>query len=320
MLTRQLGTTGIVTSEIGFGAWGIGGWTTGQLSYGATDDATSLAALERALAIGYTLVDTAPLYGLGHSEELVGRAIRGRRDRVVLATKAGYRSYGDAADYSPDAVERSLAASLRRLGTDHVDVLQLHSPPMDLLRRRPEIVGGLVRLQERGLIRTFGLSAASPAEAAAAIREFGFPVVQVNFNMLDVRCVTDGVFAAARECGTGLVARTPLCFGFLTGTIAADTVFPAEDHRSRWNGPQVARWVKGADDVLALAGARRRGDEVETALRFPLAFPEVAAIIPGILTPAEAEANARASSAGPLAADLVEQVVAYNRTSSPFSR
>lgn len=320
MRTRQLGKTGIVTSEVGFGAWGVGGWTAGQLSYGATDDATSLQALHRALEIGYTLIDTAPLYGLGHSEELVGQAICGRRDQVVLATKAGYLSYDGPADYMPDAVERSLAGSLKRLGTDHVDLLQLHSPPLDLLRQRPEIVEGLERLRARGLIRSFGMSANSPAEAVVAIHEFGFPVVQVNFNMLDVRCVTDGLFDAARENGTGIIARTPLSFGFLAGTNAADTIFPPEDHRSRWNGPQVARWVEGADQVLAMAGAGRGGDEVETALRFVLSFLEVGAIIPGILTAKQAEQNARASVSGPLAPDAIRQVLAYNQQHSVFSR
>ena len=177
MLYRQLGSTGIAVSEVGFGAWSIGGWTPGQLSYGATSDTTSLAALARALELGVTFIDTAYLYGLGHSERLIGEAIRGRRDKVVLATKAGYVDCSTSADYSPDAVSRSLHISLERLGTDHVDLLQLHSPPAAILSEQPNIVEGLARLREQGLTRALGFSASSPTEAAAALRLFPFDAV-----------------------------------------------------------------------------------------------------------------------------------------------
>jgi aryl-alcohol dehydrogenase-like predicted oxidoreductase len=318
MRTRPLGKTGIVVSEIGFGAWGIGGWAPDQLSYGATDDATSLAALDRAMEIGYSLIDTAPLYGEGHSEELIGQALRGRRDRAVIATKAGYTTYKGAVDYSPQALERSLTESLRRLGTDYVDLLQLHSPPLTLLQQNPDILEQLERFQSRGLIRAFGLSANSPAEARSAIEQFRIPVVQVNFNMLDLRCVSDGLFDAARQHGTALIARTPLCFGFLTGTIAADTIFSPQDHRSRWNGAQVARWVESADAVLALAGATRDADEAEIALRFVLSFSEIATIIPGILTAKEAEENAKASTLGVLAPQVIKGILDYHQHHSVF--
>ncbi|MBF0401132.1 MAG: aldo/keto reductase [Magnetococcales bacterium] len=312
MRMRSLGTTGITVSEVGFGAWGIGGWTAGQISYGSTSDATSLAALDRAIELGYRLIDTAPLYGLGHSEVLVGQAIRGRRDKVVLATKAGYRSYDTAPDYSPAAIEQSLMASLKRLQVDHVDILQLHSPPIALLEQQPEIVECLQGLRQRGLIRTFGLSASSPADAEVAIRVLGFPVVQANFNMLDTRAVSGGLFAAARKGGAGVIARTPLCSGFLSGTMTAETVFPEGDHRCRWNGPQIRRWVEAANHVLALAAAGP-GQAAESALRFVLSFPDVSVVIPGIMTPAEAEQNGRAGAAGPLPEAVIEKILLYNQ-------
>src|SRR5215831_10165864 len=130
---RPLGRTGLIVSEIGFGAWGIGGRTVEQTSYGDTDDGVSLAALAQALDRGVTFFDTSAAYGDGHSEELIGRAVKRRRDKVVIATKAGYESWDRPPDFSPATVTASAERSLRRLGTDYLDLLQLHNPPAELL-------------------------------------------------------------------------------------------------------------------------------------------------------------------------------------------
>jgi len=313
MRYRPLAGTGLTVSGIGFGAWGIGGWTPGELSYGTTDDAVSLAALDRALELGVTFIDTAPLYGLGRSEELIGQAIRGRRDRVVVATKAGYRDYSTPADYSPAGIVQSLERSLRRLGTDHVDLLQLHSPSIDLLRGNGPIIDCLAGLVQKGLIRGWGLSVNSPAEGAAAIREFRCPVVQANFNMLDVRAIECGLFELARSAGSAVIARTPLNFGFLVEDFADDTVFPPEDHRSRWNGGPVARWARMARAIAAATGGGDAAARVRTALRFCLSFDAVAAVIPGILTPRQAEENAAAGDLDPLPPEIVDTIVAMSR-------
>ena len=137
MQYRKLGRTDITVSEIGFGAWGIGGRTAGHTSYGATDDAMSRNALARALDLGITFYDTAPPYGDGHSEELIGAAFRNCRSRVVLATKVGVERFGEAADLSPQALRQSLEGSLRRLGCDYVDLLQIHSLEIAALAPQP---------------------------------------------------------------------------------------------------------------------------------------------------------------------------------------
>ncbi|MEI7607523.1 MAG: aldo/keto reductase [Rhodospirillaceae bacterium] len=312
MRYRRLGRTGISVSEIGFGAWGIGGWQPGQLSYGSTDDATSLNALDRALELGLNFIDTSSLYGLGRSEELIGRVVKGRRERVVLATKAGYLDH-NTVDYSPSALERSLQGSLKRLDTDFVDLFQIHGASMDVLRGDPGIVTCLERLRAAGAIRSFGLSANSPAHAVAAIDEFGFEVVQVNFSMLDIRAIECGLFDLARKGDVGVITRTPLAFGFLTGTIAEDTEFPLEDHRHRFNGPQLARWSRQSRRVLEIVNEREeRYTNAQAALRFCLSSPEVSVVIPGILTPAEAEENIASSDLGPLPADIVQHIIEIN--------
>src|SRR5690348_6794459 len=125
MRYRSLGKSGLTVSEIGFGAWGIGGRTAGETSYGETDDQRSRAALDRAFDLGITFFDTANVYGDGHSETLIGEAFAQKRDRVVIGTKAGLIRFGEAPDFSPEALRRSLAGSLKRLQSDYVDLFQL---------------------------------------------------------------------------------------------------------------------------------------------------------------------------------------------------
>jgi aryl-alcohol dehydrogenase-like predicted oxidoreductase len=320
MKHRPLGSTGLTVSAIGFGGWGIGGRTTGSTSYGDTDDSVSRRALARAFDRGITFFDTSPAYGDGRSERLIGEVFRGRRDRVVIATKAGYQSWTAAPDYSPAAIRTSVEGSLGRLAADHVDLLQLHNAPAALLRARPEIVGALRELLQQGKIRAWGLSAKSPEEGVAAVREFGAGVVQVNLNLLDVRAVTAGLAAAALAAGAGLIARTPLCFGFLSGKVSAATRFSAGDHRAAWSGQQRARWQAGADMVFSKAVPASGADRTHTALRFCLSVPAVASVIPGILTPDEAAFNAAAGDLPPLEKRQFEAVLALNREHQFFLR
>src|SRR5271169_5028472 len=158
MKYRALGRTGLTVSEIGFGAWGVGGRTAGHTSYGATDDAISEAALGRAFELGITFYDTASAYGDGHSERLIGRVFRGRRDNVVIATKAGVVSFGQPPDLSPMALRRSVEGSLQRLATDYMDLLELHSPDLAVFRRDPEVLETLHALVFEGKVRAFGIS------------------------------------------------------------------------------------------------------------------------------------------------------------------
>jgi aryl-alcohol dehydrogenase-like predicted oxidoreductase len=311
MKYRALGRTGLQVSEIGFGAWGIGGRTVGTTSYGDTDDRTSLAALARALDRGITFFDTSSAYGGGHSEELIGQAFEAVRDRVVIATKAGYDAWDRPPDFSPAAVVASAEASLRRLRTDTIDLFQLHNPPQEALRST-ELRAALAGLEKAGKIRAWGVSAKSPVEAIEALREFDAAVVQANFNMMDVRAL-DGLLGEVERRQAGFIGRTPLCFGFLSGAIARDTVFPPGDHRLGWSRAQLDNWIDGAADLLAAVKAQPGEEGVRSALRFCLAFPAISTVIPGILTPAEAEANARASDFGPLPQDAVEAVLEINR-------
>jgi aryl-alcohol dehydrogenase-like predicted oxidoreductase len=318
MKYRPLGRTGVTVSEIGFGAWGIGGRTAGETSYGATDDARSCAALERAFELGITFYDTSNVYGDGHSEALIGEVFAHRRERVVIATKAGLARYDAPPDFSPGALRRSLDESLARLRTNYVDLFQLHNPPPDLYRRQPESYAALQELVRDGKVRSFGVSVKTPAEALAMLKEHIVPVVQVNFNMLDIRALDSGLLERAARAGVGLIARTPLSFGFLSGAVTQETRFPEGDHRRRWPQPQIERWIEGAAALNEAAGQGPSEPPSQVALRFCLSFRGVSTVIPGILSPEEAEQNARASAAGALSDAARDRVVALNRRESFF--
>jgi aryl-alcohol dehydrogenase-like predicted oxidoreductase len=298
MRSRPLGRTGIAVSEIGFGAWGIGGATPGATSYGRTDDAASLRALNAAIACGINFFDTSNVYGYGHSEELLGQALRARRDKVVIATKAGLYRYGEAADFSAAHIRKSLEDSLRRLRSDYVDLLQLHNPPPERMRDAADICETIRRLKSEGRIRAFGVSVREPADGLAAVEHLEPDAIQANFNLLDQRALDCCLFAAAAARHCAIIARTPLCFGFLGGRIDESTTFPTEDHRSRWPRQQVVAWLRGGRQML------RHAEPTETAsqfaLRFCLSFEAVACVIPGMLRAEEVIENAAASRSGPI--------------------
>lgn len=318
-MQRVLGNTGILVSGVGFGSWGIGGRTEGTTSYGDTDDATSLAALRRALDTGITFVDTAPAYGDGRSEKLIGQAVAGfPRDKVVLASKAGVAHWTGQPDYSPATIIASLDATLERMGVDYIDLLQLHNAPLDTLRHRPEVLGTLNRLEEQGKIKSWGLSVKTPSEGVTAIEEFSAPVIQANLNMLDTRAVSDGLLSTALEHNTGIIARTPLCFGFLSGSITADTRFPDGDHRNNWSREQVLHWLRGAEMVFDAIAEDEGYSRAQNAIRFCLSLPGVSTVLPGIMFPAEADDHAQACLAGPLAPDAVDQILKINEETDFF--
>jgi aryl-alcohol dehydrogenase-like predicted oxidoreductase len=304
MQMRPLGRTGLMVSAIGFGGWGIGGATPGPTSYGDTDDATSLAALDEAIRLGITFFDTANVYGNGRSERLIGRALAGRREGMAICTKAGCKDFAEPLDFSPDAIRSSVSGSLERLGTGWIDLLLLHNPLPD----EPGLdatFATLRALRDEGLLRHFGVSLRGPEHGDAFIAKYpDIVALEVNLNLMDQRAVGDGLLERAQAAGVAVIARTPLCFGFLTGTIAPDATFAPADQRSRWSPAQVACWSDGAREFH-----QRFGSEGETAtdlaLRYCTSFPAVAAAIPGILTPEEARINVRAGVLGPLPSETL---------------
>ena len=301
---RVLGKTGIEVSAIGMGCWAIGGD-----AWGPVEDRDSLAAMERALELGVTFFDTADVYGRGHSEELVGRALKDRRDDVVIATKVGlWDSHRDVSPniYSdPALIIERCEASLRRLQTDRIDVYQCH---LWWDENTEAFLEAFDRLKEQGKIRFYGVS----TNDAEHLRHFNqnatCDVCQFDYSILN-RTPEQELLPYCQEAGIGTIVRGPLRMGLLTGKFTLETTFPEGDVRRRWpEEPWYRESIEKVERLRSLADGNRRLSEI--ALRFVLNHPAVHVAIPGAKNPAQIEANAAAAD-GQLSSDdlaLIDEV------------
>lgn len=318
MRYRSLGRTGLSVSEIGFGAWGIGGDAGGSVAYGPANRDESLRALRAAFDHGITFYDTSDFYGHGRSEELLGEAFAGRRDKIVIASKGGMLADGTHHDFSTDYLRGALDRSLQRLRSDYVDLYQLHSPSPEAFS--DETLTALQSMQREGKVRAFGLSARSPEEAKAAAERFGFACLQVNFNLLDQRAIQCGLFELAARENIGVIIRTPLCFGFLTGRYSAQEAFHESDHRSRWSQGQRERWAGATDLFASMLAALPGQTPAQFALRYCLSQAGVSTTIPGMLTASQVSENAAADALPPLNQVELAAIAAIYANNSFFVR
>jgi aryl-alcohol dehydrogenase-like predicted oxidoreductase len=217
MNTRTLGPEGLTVSAVGLGCMGM------SQGYGAADDTESIATLHRAIDIGVTFLDTAMSYGRGHNEQLLGRALAGRRDKVVLATKFGIIRGDDGVqvDGRPENVRTYCDASLARLGVDHIDLYYQHR--VDPRVPIEETVGAMAELVAEGKVRHLGLSEASPGELERAAATHPISAAQYEWSLW-WRDIEDDVLPTARRLGIGLVPYSPLGRGFLAGAVTTDTL------------------------------------------------------------------------------------------------
>jgi aryl-alcohol dehydrogenase-like predicted oxidoreductase len=301
---RLLGRTGWWVSEVGFGAWAIGG------SWGTVKEPESLAALRQALDLGVNFIDTADVYGDGRSEKLVGRILRERKgERFYVATKAGRRLSPHVADgYNRENLTAFVERSLRNLGVESIDLLQLHCPPTEVYYR-PEVFGVLDDLQAMGKVRHYGVSVEKVEEALKAIEYPNVQTVQIIFNMFRHR-PAELFFPQAKARRIGILARVPLASGLLTGKMRADTRFEEDDHRNFNRDGQafdVGETFAGVPYEVGLAAVEELRPLVppgvtlaQMALRWILMFDAASCAIPGAKHPEQAAANAAASDLPPL--------------------
>ena len=310
--TRRLGRSGLDVSAIGFGCWAIGGpaFRDGNpIGWGRVDDDESVAAIEAALDAGVTFFDTANVYGAGHSERVLGRALAARRDDVVIATKFG--NLVDEAsrqavgrDASPESIRQQCDESLGRLGTDVIDLYQFHTGDYDL-QRAEEVVATLEGLVAEGKIRAFGWSTDDPERAKVFARSPHCAAVQLHANVVDDNPAMVALIEAEGLAG---INRGPLAMGALTGKFTSQTTFADDDVRRRFDfagkeGRTLAA-LERIRDVLT-AGGRTLA---QGALGWLLARSPNFVPIPGIRTVAQARDNAGALVHGPLGATEMTEI------------
>jgi aryl-alcohol dehydrogenase-like predicted oxidoreductase len=298
MQTRKLGSTDLELSVIGFGAWatGGGGWAYG---WGPQDDRQSLEAIHRALDLGVNWIDTAAVYGLGHSEEVVGAAVKGRRDRVAIATKCGLvwdRKGRIKGRTGAESVRNEVEASLRRLDVDAIDLYQIHWPTRDA--DDLEAWGAMQAMIEEGKIRYAGVSNFN-AKQLEALRPLGTPAsLQPPYSMLE-RGVEDGLLSYCADHGIGVVAYSPMQCGLLTGKMTRERVkrMPGDDFRRKnphFSEPALGATldlVEGLRDIAAAAGR----SVAQLAIAWVLRRPEVTSAIVGARSPVQIDETAGAA-------------------------
>jgi aryl-alcohol dehydrogenase-like predicted oxidoreductase len=310
---RPLGKTGLEVSEIGFGGWGIG-----KSMWGHTDDSASMTALRRAIELGVTYFDTAAVYGHGHSERLIARALGESGADAVVGTKvppqnmewpAHYRTrLGHA--FPPDWIRSSVERSLRNLRSDSVDLVMLHVWT-DAWLKDPlwqETLETFRGLKESGKVRALGVSINSddPDSALEVVRSGIVDAVQVILNLFDQRPLTR-LFPLCEEKGVGVVVRCPFDEGGLTGTLRPDTRFAPEDFRSYYfGGSRLEETCRRAGAIEELLVPRYAETLAKAALKYCLSFPTVATVIPGMRTSSHVELNVGAADGRYFDANLID--------------
>jgi aryl-alcohol dehydrogenase-like predicted oxidoreductase len=321
MKERRFGKTDLRVSEIGFGCWAIGG-----NAYGPVRDKDSLEALAVAWDSGVNFFDTADTYGEGHSEELLGKFLKGRsRDRSIVATKCGWDFYlpsqkpvsltqgsseklnhaGHRKNFDPGYIRFACEQSLKRLGTDVIDLFQLHNPSLAMIQQR-DLVSVLEGLKKEGKIRFIGISVHTEAEALAALEDPRVHAIQIIFNLLDQR-MAERVLPEAAKKDVGVIVREALASGLLSGKYAPSHEFPKDDHRRRWvPEKREADWQK----IQLVQKTLKPGTSPlsKAALEFTLAFGAVSTVIAGAKTRAQVLENIAASLRPALSPEAIRQL------------
>lgn len=308
---RELGRTGWKVSEVSFGAWAIGA------AWGKVDDRESVAALHKSIDLGVNFIDTADVYGDGHSERLIAQVLKERKEKVIVVTKAGRRLNPHTADgYNKTNLTQFIERSLKNLATDCLDLVQLHCPPTEVYYR-PEVFGVLDDLVQAGKIRYYGVSVEKVEEALKAIEYPGVQSVQIIFNMFRLR-PAELFFEQAKKRKVGILARVPLASGMLTGKMTAQTTFASDDHRQfnrrgesfdvgeTFSGVEYETGLRAVEEIRKLVP--ENATMAQFALRWILMFDAVTCVIPGAKRPSQAEDNIKAADLPALTADQMSAV------------
>jgi aryl-alcohol dehydrogenase-like predicted oxidoreductase len=296
MNLRPFGTTGMQVSEIGLGAWQLA-----NPDWNLDDTSEALRIVDQSLAAGCNFFDTAPGYGYGRSEDLLGQALKSVRKEVIICTKFGYSPEG-VENFNTENIRPLLEGSLRRLRTDYVDILLLHNPPRELMDgRTASQYAELERLKAEGKIREYGVSLDWKIELETVMETTKSNAIELMYNVFYQE--PRDAFTMALERGAGLIVKVPLDSGWLSGRYRGDSRFT--DVRQRWSPEVIARRAALLDQFAALVPSGT--SLAHAALQYILAHPAISTIIPGAKTVEQALDNFAAANSR-LPADVVRAI------------
>ncbi len=312
MKKRLLGKTGFEISETALGTWQVGGKWGHDFSHENADN-----ILNTAVDNGINFIDTADVYGGGESEKAVGRLVRSRKERIYVATKCGRKlSPHTDESYQPQVLRKFVEDSLKNMGLERLDLIQLHCPPTETYYR-PEIFELFDTLKKEGKILNLGVSVEKVDEALKAIEYDNVATIQIIFNMFRQR-PAENFFPEAAKRNVGIIARVPLASGLLTGKFSPSTTFSKEDHRTfNRNGEAFDKgetfsgvdYIKGLDAVEEIKKLfPEQTNLAAIALKWILMFPEVSCVIPGASRPDQVLSNIQASELPGIPEDKMEKI------------
>jgi len=310
MQYKILGRTGLRVSVVGLGTMVHAG------HFGPMKDSESLSAIDTAFELGVNFIDTSDAYGAGYSETLLGSALKGRRDKVILATKGGNVMVGPERgkrNFDPAYIARVLDESLKRLQTDRIDLYQLHNPTVDIIERG-EVWGVLARAKKEGKIRYYGVSINTIDEGVVAVKNGRSDTVQLEYNLL-AQEPAEKIFPLAQQANVGIIARIPLRRGVLTGkmTMADEQRFQGEDVRARsYKGDALAKELAKADQLRFLVHGPVKSLG-QAAIAFCVAHPAVSVTIPGARNDQQMRENASGADITLPAEDLARVADIWRR-------
>jgi len=292
-------------NKIGYGTWPLVGDVNGSVSYGKVNEVDSIKSLMYAFSCGVNVYDTADFYGYGYVESLIGDVFHRVRDQICIITKGGMISNDGQQDFSIGYLAKSLTASLARLKTNYVDVYMLHSPKIEVLQD-DHILWYLKTMKESGLVKEYGISLRNPQDGFAAINDYGFTTIEVNYNLLDRRAETSGLFELCVDKGVKTIIRTPLGQGILSGRFKFSD--DGADRRNEWKKEYVENTTRIYKKMIASLNVNGYSD-AQNCLRFCLSNPAVCTIIPGMKLRTEVNVNIVSQMLPPLTAKEQEKLL-----------
>ncbi|MFO0703995.1 MAG: aldo/keto reductase [Patescibacteria group bacterium] len=311
MKYRLLGKTGFKVSEISFGAWAIGG------NWGNVAESDAIAAINKAIDLGVNFIDTADVYGDGRSEKIIAKVLKGRKERVFVATKTGRRlSPHIASGYTKQNLNKFVERSRKNLKMDTLDLLQLHCPPTEVFYN-PEVFEALDEMIIKKKIKNYGVSVEKVEEGIKALQYSGVATVQIIYNIFRQR-PAEIFFDMAKEKNVGIIVRVPLASGLLTGKMNKNTVFDKTDHRlfnrhgeafdvgETFAGVPFEKGLQAVNDLAKIIPAKYSMSQF--ALKWILMQDAVSTIIPGGKNPVQVESNVLASDLPNLSKESLKMI------------